>query len=173
MSDLEILALTGLEAHELVEELAGVLIACVHGGASVSFMAPLARETAESFWSGVADGVALGERILVVARVSGRVVGTVQVVLKQPENQPHRGDLAKMLVHPAAGRRGVAGKMLRFAEGAARAAGKTLLVLESVTGGYAERLSERAGWVRVGLMPDYALVPDGGLCATTVFYKRL
>ncbi len=100
------------------------------------FMAPLARETvAESFWSGVADGVARGERIFVVARVSGRVVGTVQVVLKQPENQPHRGELAKMLVHPEARRGGVATRMLRFAEGAARAAGKSLLVLDAVTGG--------------------------------------
>jgi GNAT superfamily N-acetyltransferase len=171
---IDIYALTGTEAQEQCGALAEVLIACVHGGASVSFMAPLDREKAESFWRGVADSVVRGERILVVAKErDGRVVGTAQVVLNVPENQPHRGDVAKMLVHPEARRRGIAARMLRFAEGQARAAGKTLLVLDTVTGGDAERLYEREGWARVGVIPDYALFPDGRFCDTTVFYKRL
>ena len=172
--DIKILPLTGREAHEQCGALSEVLIACVHGGASVSFLAPLSREKAEVFWCSVADAVERGERILVVAKErEGRVVGTVQVILKQPDNQPHRGDLAKMLVHPDARRKGIAARMLRFAEDAARSAGKTLLVLDTVTGADAERLYQRESWVRVGVIPDYALFPDGRLCDTTVFYKRL
>src|SRR5512136_1153297 len=102
MSEIDVVALTGSEAHAQCGALAEILIACVNGGASVSFMAPLARDKAESFWHGVADSVARGERALLVAkeRGSAKLVGTVQVVLKQMENQPHRADLAKMLVHP-------------------------------------------------------------------------
>ena len=170
---IDISVLAGPEAHECCAALADVLIACVHGGASVSFMAPLDRGRAESFWRGVAESVARGERVLVAAKDAGKIVGTVQVVLKEPENQPHRGDVAKMLVHPEARRRGIAVQMLRFAEDAARTAGKTLLVLDTVTGGDAERLYEREGWIRVGVIPDYALFPDGRFCDTSVFYKRL
>ncbi|HLH20524.1 MAG TPA: GNAT family N-acetyltransferase [Bryobacteraceae bacterium] len=171
----DIAALAGSEAHGACGALADVLIACVEGGASVSFLAPLAREKAEAFWRGVAESVERGERALVVARErgSGRIIGTVQVLLKQPENQPHRADVAKMLVHPGARRRGIGAQLLAFAEEAARASGKTLLVLDTATGGDAERLYERLGWVRVGVIPDYALWPDGRLCSTTVFYKRL
>jgi GNAT superfamily N-acetyltransferase len=138
-------------------------------------MAPLARDKAESFWHSVADSIERGERVLVVAeeRGSERVVGTVQILLKQPENQPHRADLAKMLVHPEARRRGIGAQMLRFAEDAARSASKSLLVLDTATGSDAERLYERLGWVRVGVIPDYALSPDGRPCGTTIFYKPL
>jgi GNAT superfamily N-acetyltransferase len=138
-------------------------------------MAPLARDKAESFWHSVADSIERGERVLVVAeeRGSERVVGTVQILLKQPENQPHRADLAKMLVHPEARRRGIGAQMLRFAEDAARSASKSLLVLDTATGSDAERLYERLGWVRVGVIPDYALLPDGRPCGTTIFYKPL
>jgi GNAT superfamily N-acetyltransferase len=175
MEHVEVVALTGIEAHAQSGALAEVLIACVNGGASVSFMAPLARDKAESFWHTVADSVQRGERVLVAAREPGsaRIVGTVQVLLKQMENQPHRADLAKMLVHPEARRRGIGGQLLRFAEDAARWASKTLLVLDTATGGDAERLYERLGWVRVGVIPDYALWPDGRPCSTTFFYKRL
>ena len=116
-----------------------------------------------------------GERILLVAqdRTSGQVVGTVQVILKQPENQPHRADIAKMLVHRGSRKHGIGAALMRAAEEAARKAGKTVLVLDTVTGGDAERLYERVGWTKSGIIPNYALWPQGGFCDTTVFYKLL
>jgi GNAT superfamily N-acetyltransferase len=165
--------LDAAEAHAAVPELAAVLIDCVERGASVSFMLPLSRDRAESFWRGVAESIARGERILVVARGEGRIIGTVQVVAAGPENQPHRGDIAKMLVHGEARRRGVGARLLATAEAAAHAAGMTLLVLDTVTGGDGERLYGRLGWIRVGVIPNYALMPDGAPCDTTVFYKAL
>ena len=153
--------------------LANVLIDCVHGGASVSFMVPLPLAQALSFWRGVADGVARGERLLLVADDAQGIAGTVQVVLAQPDNQPHRADVAKMLVHRRARRQGIAARLLAAAEDAARAAGKTVLVLDTVTGGDAERLYQRAGWQRVGEIPNYALMPDGALCSTTYFHRQL
>ena len=167
--------LEAAEATRRVPELAEVLIDCVEGGASVSFMAPMTAEKAGDFWRGVADGVAAGDRILLVAEdgESGRIVGTVQVVFAWPENQPHRADVAKMLVMRSARRGGLGARLMRAAEEAARAAGRILLVLDTVTGSDAERLYERLGWVRVGVVPDYALWPDGRKCATTFFYRML
>ena len=167
-------SLGAAEAAAAVPALAQVLIDCVHGGASVSFMAPLAPARALAFWQGVAEAVARGERLLLVAHDgAGAIVGTVQLVLAQPDNQPHRADLAKMLVHRRARRQGIAQRLLSAAEDAARSAGKTVLVLDTVTGGDAERLYQRAGWQRVGEIPNYALMPDGALCSTTYFHKQL
>jgi GNAT superfamily N-acetyltransferase len=167
--------LDGREAGERIAELSAVLIDCVEGGASVSFMAPLTRERADAFWRRVAEGVAANDRLLLIAedQSTGGIVGTVQVLFAAPENQPHRGDVAKMLVRRSARRLGVGARLMRAAEEAALAAGKTLLVLDTVTGGDAERVYKRLGWTRVGVVPDYALWPEGGLCATTFFYKRL
>jgi len=160
------------EAH--VTGLTRVLLDCVEGGASVSFMKPLAIERAADFWRGVAAGVARGERALLVAEGErGEIVGTVQLVLAQPENQPHRADVAKMLVHRSARRSGLGAALMRAVERTAAEEGKSLLVLDTVTGGDAERLYERLGWERCGVIPDYALWPEGGLCATTVFFKRV
>jgi len=156
-----------------IQDLSDVLIDCVEGGASVSFMLPIARSTAVAFWQSVADGVARGERILVVAEdAAGSIVGTVQVVFAQYENQPHRADIAKMLVHRAARRRGVGEALLARAESLAQQAGKTLLVLDTASGD-AERLYAKKGWQRCGVIPGYALLPHGGLCDTTVFYRTL
>ena len=154
--------------------LADVLMDCVAGGASISFMAPLARERAEAFWIDVLAEATRGDRLVLVAEdpTTGAIVGTVQVVLDAPENQPHRGEVAKMLVHREARRRGVAEALLRAAEGAAVAAGKTLLVLDTASAD-AERVYERLGWQRVGVIPGYALGPTGDLVDTTVFYKTL
>ncbi|MEO7713763.1 MAG: GNAT family N-acetyltransferase [Gemmatimonadaceae bacterium] len=157
----------------LIEGLADVLIDCVEGGASVSFMHPLPRRRALEFWRRVARGVTAGERALVVAEDAAGVCGTVQLVLDQPENQPHRADLSKMLVHRRARRRGLGVALMRAAEATARECGKTLLVLDTVTGGDAERLYEQLGWVRVGVIPRYALMPQGESCDTTVFYRDL
>ncbi len=171
--DAVVRSLDGPSAWAAIRQLADVLIDCVERGASVSFMAPLSRDRAEAFWGEVAEGVARGERILLAAESEGRIVGTVQVVFAGPENQPHRADIAKMLVHGDARRRGLGEALMRAAETAALAAGKTLLVLDTVTGGDAERLYARLGWVRVGVIPDYALWPDGRPCDTTVFFKAL
>ncbi len=167
--------LTADEARARTAELSSLLVDCVEGGASVSFMAPLSLAKADAFWRGVADGVAAGERTLLVAEdgPTGEVVGTVQVVGVWPENQPHRAEVAKMLVRRSARRRGVGARLMRAAEEAARAAGKTLLVLDTVTGSDAERLYARLGWTRVGVVPDYALWPDGRPCDATIFYKRV
>jgi len=151
-----------------------ILIDCVEGGASVSFMLPMTHAKAERFWQSVADGVECGTRILLAALdpESGRCVGTVQVVHDLPENQPHRADVAKMLVHRCARRQGVGAALMQAAEEAARAAGKTVLVLDTASA-EAERLYERMGWQRVGRVPDYALLPAGEYCDTLFFYKQL
>ena len=156
-----------------VDGLTDVLIDCVEGGASVGFMLPLARERAAAFWRRVADGVAAGQRMLLVAEDDAGLCGTVQLVLDLPDNQPHRADLVKMLVHRRARRRGLGAALMRAAEDVARECGRTLLVLDAVTGGDGARLYERLGWVRVGDIPDFALYPGGGLCGTTYFYRRV
>jgi GNAT superfamily N-acetyltransferase len=155
-----------------LQALAEVLIDCVEGGASVSFMHPLSLERAIGFWRGVSDAAARGERALLVAEDSSGIVGTVQLVLAQPENQPHRADLAKMLVHRRARRAGVGAALLEAAEQVARECGKTLLVLDTASDD-AARLYSRRGWQACGAVPGYALLPQGGLCATTFFYREL
>jgi GNAT superfamily N-acetyltransferase len=156
-----------------IEQLADVLIDCVEGGASVSFMDPLTRERAEAFWRRIADGVHAGQRALVVAEDDQGICGTVQLLLDLPENQPHRADVAKMLVHRRARRQGVGAALMQAAETTALDCGRTVLVLDTVTGGDAERLYARLGWQRVGEVPKYALMPRGGFCSTTVFYRDL
>src|SRR5882762_6721123 len=134
------------EVAACVEALADVLIDCVEGGASVSFMLPISREKAVQFWRKIADDVARGERVLLVAEDgNGQIVGTVQMITAQPENQPHRADIAKMLVHRKARRSGVGQRLMAEVERTAREESKSVLVLDTVTGGDAERLYERAG----------------------------
>ena len=153
--------------------LCDVLMDCVDGGASVSFMHPMTLTKAADFWRGVAASMNRGERALVVAEDEhGAILGTAQAVWALPENQPHRADVAKMLVHRRARRLGVGAAVLRAAEDAARMAGKTLLVLDTASND-AERLYARNGWQRVGIIPEFALMPDGAPCATVVYYKRL
>ncbi len=162
------------QAAEAIEGLADVLIDCVQGGASVSFMWPLPREKALAFWRRVVEGVSRGERVLLVAEdTRGQIVGTVQLILDMPDNQPHRADVAKMLVHRRARRQGVGEALLQALDQEARAEGRTLLVLDTVTGGDAERLYARCGWHRAGSVPGYALMPDGAPCGTTFFYKTV
>ncbi len=163
----------GEAAAACVAELAAVLVDCVAGGASVSFMWPFGQDDGERFFRGVVDGVRAGERILLGAWEEGELVGTVQVVLAMPPNQPHRGEVAKLLVKRSARGRGMARQLMEAAERAALAAGKRLLVLDTETGGAAEGLYTRWGWQRVGAIPDFALLPDGRLCATTIFWKAI
>lgn len=156
-----------------VRELSDVLIDCVAGGASVSFMWPMTREKAEQFWHQAKASAQRGERAIFAAEeTDGTIIGTVQVIWAQPENQPHRADIAKMLVHRRGRRRGVGAALLIAAEQYASQRGKTLLVLDTASKD-AERLYERQGWQRCGEIPDYALMPDGAPCATSVFFKSL
>lgn len=156
-----------------IEGLADLLIDCIDGGAGVSFMHPLEPGKAQAFWRRVASGVAAGERALLVAEDDTGIVGTVQLELDQPENQPHRADLSKMLVHRRARRQGLGAALLQAAEQMARDCGKTLLVLDTNEGSDAERLYARMGWMRVGTIPNYSVQPRGGLRGTTLYYKEL
>lgn len=166
--------LPSLTKPEDFSALCEILIDSVEGGASVSFMQPLSRAKAEDFWLGVAKSIGLGERALIVARDrNDHIVGTVQLILRQPENQPHRADISKLLVHRNARKHGLGAALMAVAEDSAKAAGKRVLVLDTATGGGAESLYERLGWQLCGRIPDYALWPNGGLCATTIYYKHL
>ncbi len=157
------------------EALTEILLDCVEGGASVGFMLPLSRERARSFWQSALISAARGERIVLVAEDegTGRVVGTVSLILAMPDNQPHRADVAKMQVHRSSRKRGIGEALMKSAEQAAREAGRTLLVLDTVTDSDAERLYSRLGWIRVGDIPGFALWPQGGLCSTTYYYRDL
>ena len=170
---IEIRQLNAAEGRQYLGALAEVLLDCVEGGASVSFMAPLPRATAESFFEKVVQGVEQGDRILLAAFLDSRLVGTVQILIAMPPNQPHRADVAKLLVLRSARGQGVAARLMEHAEEASRLAGKTLLVLDTVTGGDAERLYTRMGWTHAGVIPNYALFPDGRWCDTTIFWKQL
>jgi ribosomal protein S18 acetylase RimI-like enzyme len=174
MAEMRIRTVDADETRKLAEQLAGVLVDCVDGGASVSFTAPLRMSRAVQFWMNVADQIAQGDRILLVAESNGgRVMGTVQIVIGQPENQPHRADVSKLLVHRDFRRQGVAGRLMAEVDVVAAHSARTLLVLDTETGSDAERLYSRSGWTRAGIIPDYALRPFGGLAATSYFYKRL
>ena len=170
---IEIRQLNATEGLQHLRALVEVLLDCVEGGASVSFMAPLPRATAESFFEKIIQGVQQGDRILLAAFIDSKLVGTVQVLLATPPNQPHRADVAKLLVLRSARGQGIGARLMEHAEKASRLRGKTLLVLDTATGGDAERLYMRLGWTRVGVIPNYALFPDGTWCDTTIFWKQL
>lgn len=160
------------QARAAIPALAAVLRDCVDGGASVSFMAPLTVERAEQFWSGVAESVARGATALIAAARDGRILGTVQLLLALPENQPHRAEIAKLLVHRDARRQGVADALMRAAEGEAVRRRRMLLTLDTANPD-AERVYQRLGWQMCGRIPDYALFPDGRYCDTVIYWKRL
>ena len=172
MSDPEIVILDAASASAAIGELAGVLVDCVEGGASVSFMLPYSRDDAARYFQKVIASIERGETILLAAKRDGRIVGTVQLGLDMPPNQPHRGDIKKLLVHRAARKHGIGAALMRRAEAEAKARGRTLLVLDTASGD-AERLYVRAGWQRVGVVPDYAMWPGGGFCDTTFFWKKI
>lgn len=166
--------LDGPEALARVNELAEVLRDCVEGGASVGFMLPLAEGRPEAFWQHLASDVVAGKRHLFVAEdEAGRICGTLSLVVDMPDNQPHRADVSKMLVHRRARRQGLAERLLRTLEARARELGRTTLVLDTVTGSDASRVYERTGWQRAGDIPNYALMPDGPPCSTTYYFRHL
>lgn len=155
-----------------VDALAAVLADCVEGGASVSFMQPLTRERAAHFWRDVGADLKKGERVLLVAEDALGICGTVQLVFPTSENQPHRAEVAKLLVHRRARGRGIGEALMRAIERAALDHGRTLLVLDTASDA-ARHIYEQLGWVRLGDIPGYALLPAGGLCATTIYYREL
>jgi GNAT superfamily N-acetyltransferase len=170
---IEIRRLGATEVRAQLDGLAAVLADCVAGGASVSYMAPFSHEQARAVFEAWAVEVEQGRRLLLGAFADGDLVGTVQVILALPPNQPHRAEIAKLLVHRSARGRGIAQLLMEGAEAEARAEGKTLLVLDAVTGDDAARLYARLGWTTVGVIPGYALYPDGRPCDTTYFFKAL
>ena len=168
----EILVLNAEAATAALGQLADVLADCVAGGASVSFMLPFGRDDAAAYFEKVIAAVARDETVLIAAKLNGRIVGTVQLGLDMPPNQPHRGDIKKLLVHRSARNHGIGAALMARAEAEAKARGRTLLVLDTA-GAEAERLYVRTGWQRVGVIPGYALWPGGGLCDTTYFWKKI
>ena len=172
MSALEIVELDATAVEAAMGELADVLADCVNGGASVNFMLPYDAADAAGFFRKVVAGIVRGEIVLLAAKLDGRVVGTVQLGLDTPPNQPHRGEVRKLLVHRAARNKGVGAALMRRIEAIAKARGRTLLVLDTASDS-AERLYERGGWRRLGTIPDYALWPQGGFCDTIIFWKKL
>jgi len=172
MDNPEILVLDAAAATTAIDELSDVLVDCIAGGASVSFMLPFTRDDAKTFFEKVIASVARDETVLVAAKLNGRIVGAVQLGLDMPPNQPHRGDIKKLLVHRTARNLGLGAALMLRAEQEAKARGRTLLVLDTA-GSEAERLYLRTGWQRVGVVPDYAMWPGGGFCDTVFFWKRL
>ena len=157
----------------VLEQLASVLLDCVEGGASVSFMAPFTQEQGLAFFRKVANSVVAGDTVLLAAKLDGKIIGTVQLGLDTPPNQPHRADVKKMLVHRSSRGRGVGADLMARVEAEARKLGRWLLVLDTVPGDNGYRLYRRAGWTESGIIPDYAMFPDGRLCDTALFWKRL
>jgi ribosomal protein S18 acetylase RimI-like enzyme len=170
---IEVRRLSPAEAREQLDALAGVLADCVAGGASVGYMAPFSLAAARAVYEAYVRDAEGGSRVILGAFVDGNLVGTAQLVLAVPPNQPHRAEVARVLVHRSARRRGIAQRLMEQLEHEARAEGRTLLVLDAVSDGDAARLYDRLGWNTVGVIPDYALYPDGRYCDTTVFWKRL
>jgi GNAT superfamily N-acetyltransferase len=171
--NVEIRRLSASDASASLGALAEVLVDCIDGGASVSFMPPFGMPEAEEFFRKVIQGIEADDRILLAAFVDSKLAGTVQVLLSMPPNQPHRGEIAKLLVHRSARGRGLAAALMRRAEECAKEAGKTLLVLDTSEGGPAERLYMRLGWVKACVIPKYALNPDGSWCDAVFFWKAL
>jgi GNAT superfamily N-acetyltransferase len=159
------------EARSLRPALAEILADCVAGGASISFMSPFTPEAAAEWWGSVIDAVGAGRIALLGAFDDGHLVGSAQLGLEFPENQRHRAEVKKVIVHRRARGRGVATALMAALDAEARRRGRTLLTLDTATGSDAERLYERLGWSRVGIIPNQALWPDGRPCDATLFWK--
>ncbi len=170
---IQIVALAAPLGDGALDELSDVLADCVAGGASVNFMAGFSVNDARKFFGKVESGAAGGDLILLAAKVNGKIVGTVQLGLDTPPNQPHRADVKKMLVHRSARGRGIGMALMKAIEDEALKRDRWLLVLDTVPGESGHRLYLRAGWQQSGTVPDYALFPDGRLCATAIMWKRL
>jgi GNAT superfamily N-acetyltransferase len=155
-----------------LEQLTDLLLDVVDGNASVSFMAGLTRSEARDWWRRTIDG-ADARAVILVARDDSGIAGSVQLHPAWAPNQPHRADVAKLLVHRRARRRGLARALMADLEARAAANGFTLLVLDTCQGTPAEALYRALAWTEVGVIPHFALTPDGGNCDTVFFYKEI
>lgn len=160
---------------QLLPGLTGLLKTVVEDGAAVSFVLPFSEAASRAFWrDSVLPDVARGGRVLLTAQVGGAVAGSVQLITSLPPNQPHRAEVAKLLVLPAFRRRGIARRLMLALEDAARERGRTLITLDTRTGDTAERLYARLGYKTAGVIPNFALDPDQSEShATTYMYKEL
>lgn len=170
---LNIVAVTRNEASYHLPDLIALLVDSVDNGASVGYLAPMDANVARKYWLGVIDGIAGGDRVLWLATLDGKVVGTAQLSLERRPNGDHRGEVSKVLVHSTARRKGVGRALMLAVEERARAEDRTLLVLDTVEGDAGQRLYESIGYVSAGIIPDYARSSKGGLDPTNVMYKRL
>src|SRR5437867_5921278 len=168
---LEIVALR--RSPEVVAALADLLVETVAAGGSVSFMHPLAPDVAAAFWTTSRAAADEGGRVVLGAMDDGELVGTVTLLLDNPPNQPHRGEIAKMMTRVSRRGRGVARALMIEAERIARERGRTLLNLDTAADEGAGPFYEKLGFVKAGVIPDYALKPHGGLCATIIYWKRI
>lgn len=161
--------------HAAIFELANLTQHVVHGGASIGFMENCQKDDMVVFWTAVSDKVAQKKTLLLIARAleTNQIIGTVQLQIDLPKNQPHRADLAKMHVHALHRRKGIAKDLLLRAEEIALQHGRYILVLDTVTDSDAQNLYLKCGWVEVGHIPEYALLPNGELCGTTYMYRKL
>jgi GNAT superfamily N-acetyltransferase len=158
---------------DAIPELAAILVDAVESGASVGFVLPFSLAEASAWWRGLTVEVAAGRVVVLLVRIDGRAMATAQLRLAPLPNARHRAEVAKVLVHRDARRRGVGRTLMASLEQAARHRGRDLLVLDTIAGSDAERLYERLGWTRAGEIPRYAVMPDGSLAPTVVFYKEL
>ena len=156
-----------------VPELAELLVDAVATGASVGFLPPFTAIDAEHWWRTRTDDVSTGRVLILLLRADGHALGTAQLRLAQLPNARHRAEVAKVLVHSSARRRGYGRMLMNAVEAAARDAGRHLLVLDTLSGTDAERLYKRMGWTRVAEIPGYAAIPNGRFAATIIFYKDL
>ncbi|MCW0181875.1 MAG: GNAT family N-acetyltransferase [Zavarzinia sp.] len=168
-----IFPLDAAAAEARLGELAAILVDAVEQGASVNFMAGIATEDAAGFWRRQLPGLVEGEKQLLVAEEDGRLVGTILLMFAQQPNAPHRAEIGKMLVHSGLRRRGLGRRLLAAAEAAARAAGRSLLMLDTESGSAGEALYKACGWTEFGRVPGHSRKPNGPLAETTFFYKRL
>ncbi len=166
--------LTPEGARALKGDLADLLIDAVESGAAVNFVWPMTRAKADDWWDGALASQARGERLIFAAESGGRVDGTVQLILAPQENQSFRAELAKMIVHRRARRRGIGAVLMRAAEEEARRLGRTLLTLDTESGKAGECLYAAMGWIKLGEIPGFATNPDGqGRHSASLFYKQL
>jgi GNAT superfamily N-acetyltransferase len=170
---IKVAELPARDAEQALPALANVLLDAVADGASVGFMHDITLAEAEDFWRRAIAGITAGETLLFVAYDAGELVGTVLLNPCAKPNQPHRADVAKLLVLSRARRGGIASQLMQALETRACALGRTLLTLDTASGSAAEAFYRRRGYQRAGEIPGYTLMPNGALNGTTFYYKNL